>query len=333
MKQNMEPESSFLRWELHDDTTRKHSLKQTLFFLACFLMAGFGLWQFVKETPVASLNAAEELQVGSVDVAVPVKKDVTTNSITEILPHLDTEWAEIKVIKGGVSEMVVDLLEHDVFERLDLNKDGQLDALEIREFIQSGIYQIMKTLTVSDMKKLRKNMKYPVNEITEDMSSEEIDELCNEELALEGVDIGAEFEKAYGDDPALFMADLIDSVDALVGKANGHVHMKFGGFKDIVERPASKHEKSETIVIPAECDGRRRLGNNVATMRNHCYFCYVQMSNNEYWNAQSQLVRAISTVLGQLSDKCRRNGDTECTDVERCAEANGLSTCYDLLKE
>jgi len=66
MKQDAEQESSLLYWEIQDDTTRKHqSLKQTLFFLVCFLMAGFGLYQMVKETPVAGVGSMNELEVGS----------------------------------------------------------------------------------------------------------------------------------------------------------------------------------------------------------------------------------------------------------------------------
>jgi len=77
MKQDAEQENSLLYWEIQDDTTRKHqSLKQTLFFLLCFLMAGFGLYQMVKETPVVGVGSMNELEVGSVNPHYELESEV-----------------------------------------------------------------------------------------------------------------------------------------------------------------------------------------------------------------------------------------------------------------
>lgn len=146
-------------------------------------------------------------------------------------------------------------LVNEAFEVLDEDHDGKLSAEEWRHFLE-GSAEISYGGVTPEMLKLTETYRYPVLEVTDDMTPDQVEAVCNLGNQLENLDL-VEETKRYANDTSLVLKDALEDIRrSLVQELN------LVQFQSFLEK-ATVMTWSKQLTIPEECKqlavtGRRR---------------------------------------------------------------------------
>lgn len=156
---------------------------------------------------------------------------------------------------SDTSQTLKVILQTDVFDRLDKDHDGVLSAEEWRLFLEGSAENFYGGVT-SEMVKIIETYPYPVLEVTDDMTPDQVQAVCNLGNQLKDLDLVKEMER-YANDAHLLLKDASDDIRQTPAQELNLVQFQY-----FLEK-ASLMRLSKQLVIPEECKqlagtGRRR---------------------------------------------------------------------------
>merc|ERR1712136_328072 len=152
-----------------------------------------------------------------------------------------------------VSTVMQSNLEHDAFELLDADKDGVLSPEEWRLFMEDNVKRVYGSLSSEDIKWAKANPIFPVLEVSEDMTEDQVQWTCNIARAMNNPNL--EVWETVEEDPEKLLQTALSLVRAPVESKT------FEDFHDF-ESKVKMLKFTEKMVIPQECESvgsRRRL--------------------------------------------------------------------------